>query len=271
MKTLSAVGSWWARYVGGKILPVLLLGSLLGPAGCIESVKENPLPDGGARPEKGALVGRIFDTQGLPMPKILVYTTHARSGDPGQLGSSNANGRYKVPLRAGSWRAYAYLEREYNGRTYWVDLHPDTYEAFDGDGAVRNFEWRLTGEKPSAPGTYYGGSVQLAFDSNGSQGDIHNVDVTFTPVGPLIDGTAGQTQTRKSPDDPQKPNYSYIIDVPIGRYQITAVYRPTGKRLKMRNMDDLTQPYQEALTIDFWGKSSPRGCTNCMSIQFEAP
>jgi hypothetical protein len=33
----------------------------------------------------------------------------------------------------------------------------------------------------------------------------------------------------------------------------------------------LSQPYQEALTMDFFGKDSPRGCTNCMAIQFEAP
>jgi hypothetical protein len=274
MKTLTSVtaaGNPYARYVRRQLWSVLLLGSLLSQMSCIESTKENPLPDGGARPEKGWVVGRIKDTQGNPMPNILVSVGHTLNGSAGMLGTSNVNGRYKVPLKTGSWRAYAYLEREYNGRTYKIDLHPDTYDAFDGDGAVRNFEWRLTGEKPFAPGTYYGGSVQLAFDPNGGHSDIHHVDVTFTPVGPLIDGTAGQPLTRRSTDDPLGKYASYITDVPIGRYRITARYRPTDKPLKVRNMDDLSQPYQDALTMDFFGKDSPRGCTNCMAIQFEAP
>jgi hypothetical protein len=267
----TATGNRYARYVRGKLFTGLLLGGLLGQAGCIQSVKEDPLPDGGARPEKGALVGRITDMQGNPLPNILVYAGQSPYASTGQMGTSNANGRYKVPLRTGSWRAYAFLEREYNGRTYKIDLYPDTYDAFDGDGAVRNFQWRLTGEKPSGPGTCYGGSVQLAFDPGGGHDDIHNVDVTLTPVGPLIDGSAGQPLTRRSPDDPRGQYYSYLTDVPIGRYQVTARYRPTGKALKVRNMDDFSLPYQDALTMDFWGNNSPRGCTNCMAVQFEAP
>jgi hypothetical protein len=274
MKTLTdgtAAGHWYARYVRRQLWSGLLLAGLLGGAGCIESTKENPLPDGGARPLKGWVVGRIKDTQGNPMPNVMVYVGHALNANPGMQGTSNLNGRYKVPLTAGSWRAYAYLEREYNGRNYRIDLHPDTYDTFDGEGGVRNFEWRLTGEKPASPGTYYGGSVQLAFDPNGGHQDIHNVDVTFSPVGPLIDGTAGQTLTRKSTDDPLRQSYSYITDVPIGRYRITARYRPTGESLKLRDLDDASQPYQEILTMDFLGENTPRGCTNCMAIGFEAP
>jgi hypothetical protein len=274
MNTLTdgtAAGNRYAGNVRSKLFTGLLLGGLLWQAGCIESVKENPLPDGGARPEKGALVGRITDTQGNPMPGILVYAGNALHANSGLMGSSNANGRYKVPLRTGSWRAYAFLEREYNGRTYKIDLHPDTYDAFDGDGAVRNFQWRLTGENPSGPGTCYGGTVQLAFDPGGGHDDIHNVDVTLTPVGPLIDGSTGQPLTRRCPDDPRDPHYSYLTDVPIGRYQVTARYRPTGKALRVRNVDDVSQPYREAFTLDFWGTTSPRGCTNCVAIQFEAP
>ncbi len=271
MNTLTGGTGARNRHVRSQIWSGLLLASLLGGAGCIESTKENPLPDGGARPMKGWVVGRIKDTQGNPMPNVMVYVDNPLQANAGSRGTSNLNGRYKLPLTTGSWRAYAYLEREYNGHTYRIDLHPDTHDAFDGEGAVRNFNWHLTGEKPDGPGSYYGGSVQLAFDPSGGHHDIHNVDVTFTPVGPLIDGTAGQPLTRKSTDDPQGQSYSYITDVPIGRYRITARYRPTGKILKLRNLDDLSQPYQETLTMNFLGENSSRGCTNCMAIECEAP
>jgi hypothetical protein len=247
------------------------MGGLLFCTSCIESVKEDPLPDGGARPLKNFVVGRIKDTQGNGMPNVLVYVDHTVYSNSGMSGTSNANGRYKVPVQAGTWRAYASIEQEYNGKVYEINLHPDTYDSFDGEGAVRNFEWRLTGEKPSGPDTYYGGTVQLAFDPSSNHHDIHNVDVTFAPEGPLIDGSTGETLTRRSIDDPLGQEYSSITDVPIGRYRITAVYRPTGKALKVRNTDDFNQPYQDALTIDFYGKSSPRACTNCMAIQFSAP
>lgn len=261
----------YAQRLRGKILAGLLGGSLLLNTGCPQSVTEDPLPDGSARPQKGWVVGRIKDTQGNPIYNVLVYVQHAQDAKAGMMGTTNANGRYKVPVQTGSWRAYASLEREYNGRVYEIDLHPDTYDAFDGDGAVRNFEWKLTGEKPSGRNAYYGGSVQLAFDPSSNHHNIHNVDVTFTPVGPLIDGSAGQPLTRRSIDDPRHQSYSSITDMPIGRYRITAVYRPTGEPLKVRNADDLSQPYQEAPVMDFFGHSSPRACTNCMAIQLSAP
>jgi hypothetical protein len=274
MNTLTggrAAGNRYARRASRCIWSGLLLAGLLGGAGCIQSTKENPLPDGGARPMAGWVVGRIKDTQGNPMPNITVHVGSTLQASDGGLGTSNLNGRYKVPLKTGSWRAYAYLVREYNGRTYRIDLHPDTYDAFDGDGGVRNFNWQLTGEKPSAPGTYYGGSVQLAFDPDGNHHDLRNVDVTFTPVGQLIDGTAGETLTRRSTDDPKGQSPASITDVPIGRYRITARYRPTGQSLRLRNLDDPGQPYQETLTMDFLGENSSRRCTNCMAVGLEAP
>jgi hypothetical protein len=122
------------------------------------------------------------------------------------------------------------VEVPYDGRTYVLDLHPETDGAFAGtEGAVRNLQWKLTGAKPTEFGAtgYYGGLVELYADNFF---DADQVELTLEPVKPLIDGSTGQKLTRRLTGG----SIGQTDDVPIGRYQITARHLGTGKAVQLR-------------------------------------
>src|SRR5690606_1252525 len=112
---------------------------------------------------------------------------------------------------------------------------------FGGEGAVRNFEWRLTGKRPEPLSGEYGGLV--TFDSYpGVYIDDKQIEFTFTPLTPLIDGSTGTTLQLKSPD-----GYT-LKDIPMGRYEVTARYQGKSVKLRKWNTDDT---FQEKFILDF--------------------
>jgi hypothetical protein len=86
-----------------------------------------------------------------------------------------------------------------------LDLHPDNSDHFGSDaGAIRNFDWRLTGLIPGREtatnyaSSYYGAALSVGSGDLNSSLDVQFVQVTFVPQGPLVDGSAGATFS-KSP------------------------------------------------------------------------
>ena len=164
------------------------------------------------------------------------------------IGYTDAHGRYRLDVRQpiGTWRVGAHLRREYNGRTYKLDLHPDTARAFPGvDGAVRNFSWRLIGRTPE--GGSYGVATYVYHGwAPGQSVSQSDVVVTFTPVGPLIDGSTGQVGVVRLQGN-------YVSNIPLGRYRVTARWapqdaraaRPMGVRLRHANT------YTESTILDW--------------------
>jgi len=143
----------------------------------------------------------------------------------------------------------------YNSKQYLVNLDPDYPQSFTSEDAVTcNFRWKLTGPVPgsSAPDDYYGGIVTIYGSSSNlpfpagdlaAQGDIA---FKFEPQGALIDGSAGQTVTAHA----GPPNYSYIYDIPVGRYKISATYQ--GQVLKIRDNNlGSTDTFATSKTVDF--------------------
>ncbi|MCK7554065.1 hypothetical protein MKQ70_03190 [Chitinophaga sedimenti] len=111
-----------------------------------------------------------------------------------------------------------------------MDLHPEsTNDFFPEDGAVRNFTWKLTGEQVGRSTGIYGGQVTVASEP-GTFYDYTNVTLTLVPQGALIDGSTGSTITIKVPN-------SQKIEVPIGRYLVSAVYAPPGQAQKQCKSD----------------------------------
>ena len=89
---------------------------------------------------------------------------------------------------------------------------------------------------------YYGGSVEM--DAGWDLPDLSGVTLTLTPVGPLIDGSAGAVITRTVGETVG----SYAVrDVPIGRYTVRATRNDEPLVFRMRS----SSTYVSNVTADF--------------------
>ncbi len=177
------------------------------------------------------VTGTATDAAGRPLGGVQVVADNVLFQNVYALGATDAAGRYRIDVSQpiGSWRMNAHLMRPYNGRTYRVPLHPDTDAAFAGvDGAVRHFTWRLTGE--THEGTRYGvrAWVYLNESPDPAVGTVlyPDVEVTFTPAGPLVDGSAGQPVVVRLTDGFR------VEDLPLGRYTVSARWIPAGRAVR---------------------------------------
>jgi hypothetical protein len=216
--------------------------------------------------EPGIAKGRVLDGRGNPIAGARVYVDNTVYFNSGISTTSDANGYYRVQVPAGSWRVYARISVTYNGKTFdKIDLHPDNANSFSGpDGTICNFKWKLTGEKPLPLGGYYGGSVNLYNDPNSDLYDVENIEFTFTPAAPLIDGSSGEVIKAKS-GLPLTPLFKKIEDLPIGRYTVTARHLPSGKTIKLAHNDNQFQ-YASSITIDF--EPELNFCSRCVTILY---
>jgi hypothetical protein len=178
-------------------------------------------PGGGSsQPGPGVVVGRVVDTRGRPIADAVVWIEPALTTGLART-RTGADGRYAVrglftniPYYAKAW-----TEVEYNGRQYCLRLGMPNESGFDSfvplQGEVRDFRWQLTGEIGPYDELYFGGEVRLFGD--GSTGDADQIELHLTPVGPLIDGSAGTPLTVTAP-----ANTYLIQDIPPGVYSVTA-------------------------------------------------
>lgn len=238
-----------------------LLAALAMLAACEADRAEAP------RAASGYATGTVVDTRGNPIAgaKILLdntvfYASHIN-------GSTAEDGTYRLKVQPGAWRAYASFGTDYNGRTYLLELHPDSIDSFDDSGAVRNFVWKLEGRKPDNDWGYYGGLVKV-FSESGFYG-MEDVEITLAPNGPLIDGSAGSTLVLR-PGDNYWRQLAYLEDIPIGRYVATAalVDGDVRRPLKLRDWDAKDDP-AAALQLDFKPDSSGSpGATASIAIGY---
>jgi hypothetical protein len=227
--------------------------------------KKDPDASGGSN-EKGYVTGIVKDTKGAPIKGAEIVIDNTMIYNSNLITNSGENGAYKVKLSgAFTWRAYATMQKTYNGKTYSFDLHPEVDEAFTSDGGVRNFSWKLRGQKPHNSAGFYGCMIQLD-NAFGSTIMADDVNFTLTPDGPLVDGSAGQTLTLTG-GAPQSPGYFKLLDIPLGRYKIKASYN--GQNLHLKN--ELTNETGTELTLNFEPNINLTGlyCNNCAAIQYE--
>lgn len=233
---------------------------------------QNPPPQNpGTGREANIAKGRVVDASGRPLSDVQIVVDNTIYFNTAVTGRTDANGSYRLQVPGGSWRVYAKLTHTYNGRTYSFELDPDDPDSFAGiDGAVRNFTWRLTGPARDYMGlAFYGGEVICFDDPNADVGDRENIELTFTPVGPLVDGSQGEVITRKL-GQPRTPAYSKVLDMPIGRYVVTARYVPTdGPARPLTVRLEGTGEYAAALTADF--EPEMMSCKNCLRLEVNNP
>ncbi|AHM62683.1 hypothetical protein D770_22180 [Flammeovirgaceae bacterium 311] len=188
------------------------------------------------------VTGTVVDTKGNPMAGVKV-----RADNVDLLGSAevttDANGRYTLPkMEIGGWKVYAWKEMSYKGKTYHLRLGMPSaadYEAFSPgrEGAVKNFNWQLSGPIPDRPRSersgsgYFGGTIlfrNLGPDA-GTMAAGTEVTITLTPVAgaTLLDGSAPQVIRKSFTIAEGEYNY-WIHDIAQCEYRITAEAKLNG-------------------------------------------
>lgn len=204
---------------------------------------------GGPGTKKGIVSGVVTDAKNLPLKDARVTVEHTVWYNSYLFASSDMEGKYQASLPddpAGDWTATAQLIKTAYGQTYKFDLEPDKTDAFNkASGAVRNFTWKLSGQRRGNTG-YYGAHVDLY--PFGADVDMAKVKLSFTPFPgetTLIDGTPAASFER--PVEEVAGTFM-VKDVPIGKYTIKAVYAGKKLLLNNRHMDDSNE---ETKTVVF--------------------
>jgi len=201
--------------------------------------------------EAGVLKGQVVDAAGRPVAGAKIVADNQLLYDSNLVVTTDEDGRYQMSsdVAAATFRVTGTVTRRFEGRAYTMELTPHDDTPFVGaDGAIRDFTWRLTGERSDGLG-FYGALVLFYLESYDPQNpdtflQDEDVTLTLTPQGPLIDGSAGEVITRRAERGGDGPG---LLDVPIGRYRITAEH--LGRPLKIRIRD--TGEYGEAVVAGF--------------------
>lgn len=207
-----------------RALPLVV--SALFVWGC--SGSESPRPNDLA---PGVVTGVVRDTNGDPIGNARVMIDPALTvGDP-VIVHTNSEGIYRVEgLPVVPYDIYAWATVTFGVDSFCLRMgmpDPTHYDTFTPThGAVRDFQWQLTGPIPefTDPPVFFGGSLHLDLAS----GDFteSEVEITLTPVGARIDGSAATTLTWTFSPDSEESIYD---DIPVADYTVSGVIRKNGE------------------------------------------
>src|SRR5690606_7243384 len=113
--------------------------------------------DNFGNPREGYVTGIAKDNAGRPLNGVKIIIDHSIFFNAGIHTVTNNEGKFQIEIPQGSWYAFATYDVVYNNKTYTFYLKPDNASGFGGEGAVRNFEWKLTGEMPPPLSGTFGG------------------------------------------------------------------------------------------------------------------
>ena len=256
--TLSAPGQAAAPASGGQTPAVPPATPVQPPATPVQPPTSQVQPPT-SNTQPRSVIGTAVDTQGRPIAGARVWILPALTTGVSEV-RTNAEGRYvaegliDVPYRA---RAWAYVD--YGGRQVCMRLGMDSpvdYDTFvPTAGAVRNFRMQLTGpiEDLRDLNEHFGGMIRVMY-SRAFEGN--QLEFTFTPTGPLIDGTRIEPFVRTL--NPSRD--SDIHGIPVGPYRLSAaVVSPNGARRPLPLALDSFADTQAAVNIDW---TSDGTCSN---------
>lgn len=206
-----------------------------GTAPATPSSEQPPSNPPQPQTEGGVVMGVARDSRGQPIANAMVEVKMVFNSNVVTT-RTGADGRYVVRgLPAGlSHQVKAWSEVTYRGRTYCVRLGMPSdadYDAFVPSGTVvRDFRWQLTGRIPDATSNFFGAAIDVdTWDVTGIRiGD--DIEVQFTPQGPLVDGSAGSAFTRVV----RFGSNLAINDIPHGAYTVAATLVQDGVRTPLK-------------------------------------
>lgn len=207
--------------------------------------------------KEGYATGKVVDGTNNPIPGATVRIDNTMFYNSNTIVTTDSGGFYETELATvGTYNVTAVYKKELNGQIFTVDLHPEIDEIMSNAGGVRNFQWKLTGKKVDGLG-YYGGSISINSDVGSNIFDSENIEFTLVPVGKLIDGSTGETIVMKE-GAPFTPDYGYLVDIPLGRYIISAMYTKEDGEvpLRIRKKFDGTSVYATEFELDFEPETS---------------
>ncbi|ULL15996.1 hypothetical protein DVH26_17010 [Paenibacillus sp. H1-7] len=225
--------------------------------GEVVSEPDDPAPNPTPEPAKEEIEpyvvkGYIRDAKGNPVPGVTVYADNTLLYNSNVLGVTDESGHYRIelPQVATSWRMGADLVKSFNGKNYKFRLTADVDQPLAGSaGAVKDFTW-----------TKFDGQIYiypyLTYDTSLPEFLIGDVEITLTPVGPLLDGNSGKTITKRV--GPVLGGLG-IDEVPIGKYTATARWLPEGHApIPMQIRINYIGKYAESAEVEF---SEPRSAS----------
>lgn len=223
-----------------------------------------PLPP--TRP--GTVTGMAVDTQGRPIIGARVWIVPALTTGLVEV-RTDSNGVYvgegllDVPYRARAWTFV-----EYGGEQLCLRLgmeSPVDYDTFVPTmGAVRNFRLQLSGPIEDLRGTQeqFGGVLSV-YNAWPYEDAGYRIEFTFTPAGPLVDGSRIEPFTRVV--DPDRA--TEIRGVPVGPYRVGAtLVGSDGSRRALGVAPDSQAQPTPSINVDWTGDGS---CSNNSGVDWE--
>ena len=216
-----------------SITRLFLVASLLTLAACSKPGNDAITPDNSTA-QAGYVTGTVRDAQGKPLEGAEITINNTGEVVNNLIGYSDANGNYRIKLSTGggpligSYYVRGHITVNYLNYPFRLALFVEDDSAFSPEkGAVKNLKLMVAGKRSNfGDSGYYGGTIEV--DNHTSDSHFPNIEVTMEPVGPLVDGSTGQTQVAQ-------PDWMYAYNVPVGQYKITARDVVTNQPLAVKN------------------------------------
>jgi hypothetical protein len=215
-------------------------------------------------PKRGYLRGFVKDAKGKPLAGATIGVRSSVVGGyySGASSKTDARGYYEIQVPWGAAEFYcAGYTVDYGDGRAALGLHPadgDADSFASANGHVEN--WVLlpygiadrdgASENPAYSNNYYGGSFYLDYsvgDSRPAFADDYSlpagseIELTLTPSGALLDGSAGRRFVFRKQVREDGANRFTANNIPIGSYEVTARLLEGAKSSPLRLVE--TGPY----------------------------
>lgn len=224
------------------------------------SKKNDSTAGGPPESQKGVITGKITDPSGKPLEGATVYAGHDTYYNTNVIGVSDSKGIYTLDLRGqpnGTWSIHADVVKKFNNRTFKFRVDPVNSDPLTTtEGGQRDLKWQLEGQIPGTTNDARLGGYVTFMQTGTDYIPTEEIEFILEPVGVLVDGSIGQTITRRAEVFPYNLNglYNYegLRDIPVGTYKISAVHKPaSGDPFQLTVSPQGSSDYAASVTATF--------------------
>lgn len=173
----------------------------------------------------GYASGKVTNQSGQPLKGASIEVSNTFSFNKTLTAFTNDKGGYSIQLPSGpgigDWTTSGTYSMNYNGKVYTLPLESSAHSPFStSNGGEVNLLLKHTGREasrsPGVLGTFFGGVISC-YPGDGA--DMSNVTIIIQPLQPVIDGSTVETKYARPLLD---ADLSWVVNIPIGKYEITA-------------------------------------------------